>query len=277
MIGEYEIPKGSKLYFGESARKKRSIETQAVEIFARHGFEEIVTPLFSYHQGSQKEVIRFGDEANHAVAVRADSALEVVRLILKRLGRSTEHRRWFYVQPVFRYPTQEIHQMGAESIGSDDLSAMIRLCGEVLSALGLEPVLQVGSIAVLNEVQRLLNLPPETLQRHNLHELINREEAWLKPLITLSDPADLDGVIRAVPASLRPLLEKMAQTAANSGWDKVALSPLYHADMAYYDEGYFRFLSGGKQLAMGGTYESGEGRACGFALYTDTLIAAQCC
>lgn len=274
MIGEYEIPKGSKLYFGESARKKRSIETQAVEIFARHGFEEIVTPLFSYHQSSEKEVIRFGDEANHAVAIRADSALEVVRLILKRLGRSTEHRRWFYVQPVFRYPTQEVHQIGAESIGSDDLSAMIRLCGEVLTALGLKPVLQVGSIAALNEAQKLLNVPPETLQRHNLHELINRKEPWVKPLIELSSPAALPAVLGAVPASLRPMLEKMAETAAKTGWSEVALSPLYHADMAYYDDLYFRFLLNGHQLAMGGTYESGEGRACGFALYTDTLIAA---
>ena len=274
MIGEYEIPKGSKLYFGESARAKRAIETKAVEILSRHGFEEIVTPLFSYHQNSQQEVIRFGDEANHAVAIRADSALEVVRLILKRLGRSTEHRRWFYVQPVFRYPTQELHQIGAESMGSDDLSAMIRLCGEVLSALGLKPVLQIGSIAVLDEVQKLLDLPPETLQRHNLNQLFDRTEPWLKPLIELSDLADLSAAIAVAPQSLKPLLESLGETARQSGWQKAALSPLYHADMAYYDERYFRFLLNGKQLAMGGTYESGEGRACGFALYTDTLIAA---
>jgi hypothetical protein len=54
----------------------------------------------------------------------------------------------------------------------------------------------------------------------------------------------------------------------------VALSPLFYADMAYYDDLYFRFLLGGKQIAMGGGYESGEGRAAGFAIYTETLIGA---
>ena len=50
MILEHEIPNGSKLYFGESAKVKRRIENIASEILDADGYEEIVTPIFSYHQ-----------------------------------------------------------------------------------------------------------------------------------------------------------------------------------------------------------------------------------
>ena len=50
MIFEHEIPSGSRLYFGQSAKIKREIESIASETLEMLGFEEIVTPLFSYHQ-----------------------------------------------------------------------------------------------------------------------------------------------------------------------------------------------------------------------------------
>ena len=46
MILEHEIPNGTKLYFGNSAKVKRSIENIASEILYDNGFEEIVTPVF---------------------------------------------------------------------------------------------------------------------------------------------------------------------------------------------------------------------------------------
>ncbi len=44
MILEHEIPSGSKLYFGNSAKIKREIEKVASDILSK-GFEEIVTPI----------------------------------------------------------------------------------------------------------------------------------------------------------------------------------------------------------------------------------------
>lgn len=275
MIGEYEIPKGSKLYFGKKAALKRSIENSAVKLFEANGYEEIVTPLFSYHQTDSKDLIRFGDETNNQVAIRSDSALEVVRLIQKRLGKSTTKRKWFYVQPIFAYPTTETHQIGAESIDSDDLANQITLCGEILNALGLKPVLQIGSVAALSEIKKLLNLSDGTLERHNLHLLFERKEPWVKPLLEASKVADLEKTADLMPQSLKQHLSKMITIAKEIKWANVTISPFYYSKMAYYDECYFRFLLDGKQLAMGGSYDSGEGRACGFALYTDALLAAK--
>ncbi|MCF6206764.1 MAG: ATP phosphoribosyltransferase regulatory subunit, partial [Sulfurovum sp.] len=102
MIFEHEIPSGSKLYFGESARIKREIEFVSAEMLENFGFEEIVTPLFSYHQhesfDDQKPLVRLNDEQNHEVTLRADSTADVVRIVTKRLGRSTASKKWFYIQ-----------------------------------------------------------------------------------------------------------------------------------------------------------------------------------
>ena len=125
MILEHEIPNGTKLYFGESAKIKRKIENVASTILDENGFQEIVTPVFSYHQhlsvANEKELIRISDIQNNALSLRADSTIDVVRIIEKRLGSNTDQKKWFYIQPVFRYPTEEQYQVGVEFIGEKKL------------------------------------------------------------------------------------------------------------------------------------------------------------
>ena len=85
MIFEHEIPKGSRLYFGKTAKAKRVLENSVCEILEKNGFEEILTPNFSYsqHQSIEdnKKLIKFSDEENEQVSLRADSTLDVVRII----------------------------------------------------------------------------------------------------------------------------------------------------------------------------------------------------
>ncbi|MDR0747661.1 MAG: ATP phosphoribosyltransferase regulatory subunit [Helicobacteraceae bacterium] len=273
MIEEYEIPRGSKLYFGESARRKRAIENRAAEIFIQNGFEEIITPLFSYHQTASKDLITFSDADNYSAALRRDSALEVSRLILKRLGRATEHRKWFYIQPICRYPTTEINQIGAEAIGANDTVMLIGLCAKILEEAGVKAILQIGSISLLKKLQELLKIDEQTLIRHEIHKLLDRREGWVRPLVELSGVEQLDGLSDIVPDEIKGELKRLKETALACAGFETVLSPFYYADMAYYDEIYFRFLLNKKQVAMGGGYESGEGRAAGFAIYTDTLLS----
>ena len=272
MTGEYEIPRGSKLYFGKSAKAKREVENRAVEIFGKHGFEEISTPLFSYHQTPSNDLITFSDDSNNRVALRRDSALEVVRLILKRLGRTSLHRNYFYIQPVFAYPTHEQNQIGAEAIGSEDLVVLINICGEILGALGLKPVLQLGSIALLNEIQTELEIDRSTLIKHEINTLMKRDEKWVKPLVELSVIDELEALITIVPIGIKNHLEQLRQIYRKIGYKNTVFSPLFYADMSYYDGCYFRFLLNGEQIAMGGVYESGDGSASGFAIYTAAVL-----
>jgi len=157
MIFEHEIPSGSRLYFGQSAKIKREIESIASETLETLGFEEIVTPLFSYHQHEcfedQKLLVRLNDAENHEVTLRADSTADVVRIVTKRLGRSTESKKWFYIQPTVTFPTKEQYQIGAEVIDGS-FEEIAETTTTLLKQIGAEPVMQIANIRIphlLNE------------------------------------------------------------------------------------------------------------------------------
>jgi histidyl-tRNA synthetase len=275
MIDEHEIPTGSKLYFGKSAKLKRSIEAVSSELLEDAGFEEIATPFFSYHQHkslNEKEIIRFSDEQNHLISLRADSTLDVVRLMTKRLGRSTKQNKWFYIQPVFKYPSLEVNQIGAEFIGNDDLSSSIELCGEVFKKFDLLPLVHISNIKIPKMIAEELNLDLGIFERAELHKILSLNIDWLEKLACLQNPEDIDEVIKVVPDNIKIELEKMKALYKKLEYKNVHFSPLYYVNMRYYDELFFRFIEKNSTLAKGGSYISEGIESTGFGLYTDALI-----
>ena len=275
MIDEHEIPTGSRLYFGKSAKLKRGIESAASELLEQADFEEIVTPFFSYHQHkslNEKEIIRFSDEQNNLVSLRADSTLDVVRLMTKRLGRSTKQNKWFYIQPVFRYPSIEVNQIGAEFIGNDDLSSSIELSGEVFKKFDLLPLVHISNIKIPKIIAQELNIDLSVFERAELQKILSLDIDWLEKLACLQNPEDIDEVIKAVPKNIKVELEKMKALYEKLEYKNVHFSPLYYVNMRYYDELFFRFIDKNSTLAKGGSYEDEGISSTGFGLYTDALI-----
>ena len=275
MIDEHEIPKGSRLYFGKSAKLKREIEAKASELLEDSGFEEIVTPFFSYHQHkslNEKEIIRFSDEQNNLVSLRADSTLDVVRLMTKRLGRSKKQNKWFYIQPVFRYPNLEINQIGAEFIGNSDLSSSIGICSEVYKKFDLNPLVHISNIKIPKIIAQELNLDLDIFEKAELHKMLSLNIDWLEKLACLQNPEDIDEVIKVVPENIKVELEKMKALYKKLEYKNVNFSPLYYVNMRYYDELFFRFIEKNSTLAKGGSYKSEDIESTGFGLYTDALI-----
>jgi len=275
MIYEHEIPEGSRLYFGKSAALKRKIETLASDQLVGAGFEEIITPFFSYHQHhqiSEKELLRFSNHENHLVSLRADSTLDVVRIVTRRLGRSTSQKRWFYVQPVFAYPSFEFYQIGGELIGEDDLSTSVALLGGLLDKLSCRPYLQISNIAIPRAISTMFDIPLDVLKSGHLEALLQHEEPWLSALATLQDPKDIDAVIALVPSVLREPLEQMKQLVHVCGRHPVVLAPLYYAKMQYYDQLFFRFVHHNKTLGSGGCYQFESQISSGFGVHTDAII-----
>lgn len=275
MINEHEIPKGSRLYFGKSAKLKREIEAKASEFLDKSGFEEIVTPFFSYHQHkslNEKEIVRFSDEQNNLVSLRADSTLDVVRLMTKRLGRSTKQNKWFYIQPVFKYPSLEVNQIGAEFIGNNDLSPSIELCGNVFKQFDLNPLVHISNIKIPRIIAEELNLDLAIFEKAELHKILSLDIDWLEKLACLQNPEDIDEVIKVVPENIKVELEKMKALYEKLEYKNVHFSPLYYVNMRYYDELFFRFIEKNGTLAKGGSYESEGMASTGFGLYTDALI-----
>ena len=276
MIFEHEIPKGSRLYFGKLAKAKRVLENQVCDILENSGFEEILTPNFSYSQhqaiANEKKLIKFSDEQNEQVSLRADSTLDVVRIITKRLGRTTTHRKWFYVQPIFTYPSKEEYQIGCEWIDHNNIADIINLTANILTALKIEPILQISNINIPKLVANELNIDIDLLKNGEIATLFKLNCEWLNKLIKVKDIASLENVINSVPASIKAELEKLLLTAKEVNYGNIIIAPLYYGSLRYYDGIYYRVINENLTLCNGGMYSSEGISSLGFALYTDNLL-----
>jgi len=273
---EHEIPSGTKLYFGETAKIKRKIEAIASDVLYAAGYEELITPLFSYHQhlsiANEKELIRVNDMQNYQLTLRADSTIDVVRLLDKRLGRNTTHQKWFYIQPIYMYPSKEIYQIGAEYIGEKNLSTVLQSAVDTVNALGIKPLLQISNIRIPQLISKELDIDIDDFRHINIQKLLDNKVSWLKDIIYLEKLEDIDAVIEVVPETIKVELKRMKELAENIEYDNFVIAPLYYAKMLYYDELYFRMIENNDVYARGGRYVNDEVTSVGFALYTDKII-----
>lgn len=275
MIYEHEIPDGCRLYFAKTANLKRKIEANASEILEKNGFSEIVTPFFSYHQHqsiNEKQLIRFSDETNRLVSLRADSTLDVVRLLTRRLGKSTEHKKWFYIQPIFRYPSSEFYQIGGEILDSSDLNILANLMIEFFCGINQKPILQISNISIPKIISNMLNLSLDVFKDGRLEILLAQNEIWLQQLVTLQRVELIDKVVQIVPDELKEPLLKMKNMASSLKYDNIVIAPLYYSKMRYYDDLFFRFIDKNSLLGSGGSYKFESQNSSGFAIYTDAVI-----
>ncbi len=276
MIFEHEIPKGSRLYFGKAAKAKRELENKISNILDNEGFEEIVTPNFSYsqHQSieNDRKLIKFSDEKNEQVSLRADSTLDVVRIITKRLGRTTSHKKWFYVQPIFTYPSTEDYQIGCEWIDHDNIVDILNLTGEVLKNIGIEPILQLSNINIPKLVANELNIDVDLFKNGEIARLLELNIPWLEELIKVKDIQELEKCIDDVPSSIKVELEKLLKSAKEVSYKNLVIAPLYHGSLKYYDDVYYRVIQDNYVICKGGQYSSEGISSLGFAFYTDSLL-----
>jgi len=276
MILEHEIPSGSKLYFAKSAKIKRKIEQLASEVLDAYGYEEIVTPIFSYHQhksiADEKELIRINDGKNHALSLRADSTIDVVRIIEKRLGRNTNQKKWFYIQPVFTYPTSEQYQVGVEYMGESKLSTVMQLSQEIFAKLEVNPLVQISNMKIPEIlVEMFESLTIDDFRHINIDKFLSLEVEWLNKLVYLQYVEQIDELLELVPQEIKTELLKMKELCGEMSCENTVLAPMYYAKMLYYDELFFRCISGNEVYARGGRYKNGDMTSVGFAIYTDAL------
>ena len=276
MILEHEIPNGSKLYFGESAKVKRHIENVASEILYAEGFEEIVTPIFSYHQelsiADKRQLIKVNDTKNNALSLRADSTIDVVRIIEKRLGKNTTQKKWFYIQPVVSYPTTEQYQVGVEFMGEKRLSSVASLANAIFKKLDVSPLMQISNIKIPELlVEMFESLTIADFKHMNIDKFISLGEEWLTKLVYLQHIEQIDAVMAIAPDTIVAELQKMKELCNEMECKNSVLAPMYYAKMLYYDELFFRVIQDNEVFARGGRYKNEELTSVGFAIYTDAL------
>jgi histidyl-tRNA synthetase len=275
MIFEHEIPSGSRLYFGKSAKVKREIESIASETLDSLGFEEIVTPLFSYHQHDAFEemtpLVRLNDASNNEVTLRADSTADVVRIVTKRLGRSTESKKWFYIQPTVTFATKEQYQIGAEVIDGSFVE-VAQTTATLLGKLDETPIMQISNIQIPQLLNEKYGISLEVLKSTHIEQIMQAELPWIEQLVKVHRVEDLDD-LEVFPEDIRAELEKIKAAALSIEYPRIVISPLFYAKMRYYDSLTFRMFEDNALIATGGTYSIDGVEAAGFALFTDECIS----
>jgi len=276
MIFEHEIPNGSRLYFGALAKKKRELENTIASFVAKKDFEEIVTPNFSYSQhqsiDDENQLIKISDSQNNQVSLRADSTLDVARIITRRLGRTTSHKKWFYIQPVFTYPSNENYQIGLEWLEYDNASDMINLTSEVLDLVGIKALIQVTNINIPKLVASELNITLDIFKNGDISKLFDLKIEWLDKLIAVTTNDDLRAIVSSLPLNVKGEVEKLINIVEAVKYENTTVSPLYYTPMKYYDDVYYRVIQDNLTIARGGRYKSEGVSSLGFALYTDNLL-----
>jgi len=275
MIFEHEIPSKSRLYFGQSAKKKRELETICSNFLYESGFEEIVTPLLSYHQHQGFEdttkLIRLNDENNFTLTLRADSTIDVVRIVTKRLGRTTTQKKWFYIQPVVTYPSVEQHQVGAEIIDGK-FEDVLNLSIELLQKLSKKPLVQVSNIMIPKILNSRYGIDLKLFKSMEVESLMQTNYPWMKDLLELETIEDLLSVAKKLPKDLANELIKLKECVSRCNYKSIVLSPLYYAKMQYYEGLTFKAFEGNDILARGGEYVDENISAAGFTLYVDEIL-----
>jgi len=274
MIFEHEIPSKSKLYFGESAKVKREIEAICADILYSNGYEEIVTPIFSYHQHSsfedEKPLLHLHDEHNHTVTLRADSTADVVRIVTKRIGRTTESKKWFYIQPALSFPTIEQYQVGVEVIDGS-FEEVVNTATNLVQKLEFDALLQISNMRIPMILSQKYGIELKLLADTNIEAILELDIPWMSKLVHIHNTYDLDD-LSTIPTDIQAELVLIKEAIENIDYKSIIVAPLYYAKMRYYDSLTFRMFKDNELLVRGGVYSIENVNATGFALYTDECI-----
>jgi len=283
MVLEYEVPNGSNLYFGTQAYKRRSLINAICDIFLNHNFEEIVTPYFSYaslQNDYNNKLISFKDKDNRDICLRCDSTLDVARLVTKRLGRSTTHKKWFYSQSVFSHPSNEFYQIGCEWLDCKEHQPVLNILIEILNLLNSkiqnsqESILLVTNTKISSKVKQLLGYDESIKLESNIDTLFNMNKKWLDALIQIQNINDIDKSIDIMPQELKSDLEHLKQIIIDCKLDTTSLviSPLYEVSANYYDGVCYSVFNGNDILISGGEYKSNGFASIGFGVLIDNIL-----
>lgn len=287
MILSHEIPQGCKLYFGKSARLKREIETLASTILYKNGYEEIITPAFAYLEYQRdiksREVVRTNNQYNHQIALRNDSTIDTIRLLAPHLRENALSKRWFYIQPIFIYPTTEIHQIGVENLENCDITPFIKISLDILDSNFLnsinpnpkqKPFLQLANVRIPQICAEIFKIPLVAFKNINV-EAISNSSPIMQELLYVHNQQSLQEFLQhynTLEQNLKYALEQLLELAKEIPYANCIISPLYYAPMSYYTGLFFRFFAENSTLILGGEYAILEQNACGFGIYTDDLI-----
>jgi histidyl-tRNA synthetase len=135
---QFRAPKGTVDILPETSKRWRYLESKALDLFSRYGFERIRTPIFEHTEVFQrgigistdivqKEMYTFEDKGGRNITLRPEGTAPVIRAYVEHnMNQMPQPMKLYYMGPMFRYERpqagryRQFWQIGIEAIGSDD-------------------------------------------------------------------------------------------------------------------------------------------------------------
>jgi ATP phosphoribosyltransferase regulatory subunit len=147
-------PPGTIDLTGEAARRRRTLQRDAIAVLERLGYEELLPPTFEYEDvflraggaGVAERLVRFPDRDGRILALRYDFTASLARVASTTFAGAGGPLRLCYSGRVFRQEPErggrprEMLQVGAELLGQSGLAAdveIVRLTLALVRAAGL--------------------------------------------------------------------------------------------------------------------------------------------
>jgi ATP phosphoribosyltransferase regulatory subunit HisZ len=165
-----QTPKGVKDLLPEDVSRREQIIARIRNVFAKKGFQRIVTPTFELFdtlkvglpEELQKRSFRFFDDQGRLLVMRPDMTVPIARVVASRLKTAPKPIKLYYMESVFRQPKpesgreSEVFQIGAELIGDPSPKAdkeIISLAKECLKAVGIKKfAIEVSDVKYLKKL-----------------------------------------------------------------------------------------------------------------------------
>jgi ATP phosphoribosyltransferase regulatory subunit len=316
------LPDGFHFLGPTESSRRRILLNQLCQFLQSNGYSEVTLPSMDYSASflNQTEgleansVLRFRDLSGKELSPGTDLTIQVVKG-MAGLTHSGENPLVFYSAKRIRdhkkrnASRREIHQIGAERLGSSDPQTILKILTETdellkLSGLKVEPSIVLGHNEILIQILDHLQLGAETLEnllyaihtknRNRIHSVCSEAKIpssvgeFFQNLILALDIQEVKALLSPLEKELSirfsPILEKVSLVL--DGWkSKQRFSDLnldltLVRDLKYYTGFLFQgFLpQESEPVVTGGQYDhlfekfASQARpACGFAIHIDTL------
>ncbi|MEA5000766.1 MAG: histidine--tRNA ligase [Endomicrobiaceae bacterium] len=160
-MATYKAPRGTHDIYGKMALGLEKLDSISRQIFKKHNFKEVITPIFeeaslftrSIGEATdivEKEMYVFEDRKGRKLALRPEGTASLVRAYIEHRFDMTEPiGKFFYSGEMFRYERpqagryRQFSQMGAEYLANPNPNAdaeIILVAKEILSALNIKDI-----------------------------------------------------------------------------------------------------------------------------------------
>lgn len=202
-----QIPYGTRDFLPCEAKRKRAVEGALADLFAKWGYDEVVTPTFEYLEtigvGTGADMLdnifKFFDKNNRILALRPDMTTPMARVAATRLKENSLPLRLFYLTNVFRYEQAqagrqcEFYQGGVELMGDPGPAAdaeVIALAVEAMLQSGLKHFqISLGQVDFINGIMAQSRLLPKQMQQVK-QAMIARDLVGLGEVLAASGLSD---------------------------------------------------------------------------------------